>query len=94
MPRKAKEQQRVRTAEKAFGTALKESRLAAKLSQEDLALESEYHRTYVSLLERGKMNPSLKTILGLARVLKTPAAKLVERTEALLKESSPTSRAK
>ncbi len=87
MARQVKAQPPVRAVEKAFGTALKEARLAVGLSQEQLALDSGYHRTYVSLLERGRMNPSLKTIIGLASILKTPAARIVERTEELLEEA-------
>jgi transcriptional regulator with XRE-family HTH domain len=44
------------------------------MSQELLGFESGYHRTYISLLERGKMNPSLRPILSIAAALKMPAA--------------------
>ena len=42
------------TPEKAFGKVLREIRQGHSLSQEDLGFESGYHRTYISLLERGK----------------------------------------
>jgi transcriptional regulator with XRE-family HTH domain len=42
------------TPEKAFGKVLREIRQEHSLSQEDLGFESGYHRTYISLLERGK----------------------------------------
>lgn len=42
------------TPEKAFGRILKEIRHEHSLSQEELGFESGYHRTYISLLERGK----------------------------------------
>jgi transcriptional regulator with XRE-family HTH domain len=68
----------------AFAKVLREVRLAAGLSQESLGFESGYHRTYIGMLERGLMNPSLRTILSLAQALKVPAAELVGKvTEAL-----------
>lgn len=70
--------------EQAFAKALREIRTERGVSQEDLGFESGYHRTYISLLERGKMNPSLRTILSIAAVLKVPAAELVGRVEANL----------
>ncbi|HLG96907.1 MAG TPA: helix-turn-helix transcriptional regulator [Bryobacteraceae bacterium] len=69
------------TPEQAFAKALREVRNERGVSQEDLAFESGYHRTYVGLLERAKMNPSLRTILALAAVLETPAAEIVRRVE-------------
>jgi transcriptional regulator with XRE-family HTH domain len=36
------------------------------------------------MLERGKMNPSLRTILSIAAALKMPAAQLVRDVEQLL----------
>lgn len=70
-----------RSPEQAFAKALREVRTERGLSQEALGFDSGYHRTYISMLERGKMNPSLRTILSLATVLKVPAADLVARTE-------------
>lgn len=62
------------TLEKTFGQVLKKVRIDQGLSQEQLAFESGFHRTYVSLLERGQKNPSLKTIFQLAKTLKiTPS---------------------
>lgn len=42
------------TPEKSFGKVLREIRQEHSLSQEDLGFESGYHRTYISLLKRGK----------------------------------------
>lgn len=67
--------------EKAFAEALRELRTEKGLSQERLALESGYHRTYVGILERGMQNPTLRTITRLAKVLGVSAAKVVERFE-------------
>ena len=41
--------------------------MALGLSQETLAFNTDLHRTYISLLERGLRQPSLETIFTLAR---------------------------
>jgi len=71
-------------AEVAFGKALKEFRIAAKVSQERLGLESGYHTTYISMLERGLYSPSFRTILALAKVLKMNPALIVDRAYKIL----------
>ena len=53
----------------AFGKTLKKMRQDADLSQEELAFECELDRTYISLLERGRRQPSLKTIFSLSTAL-------------------------
>lgn len=68
----------------AFGRVLREYRLKSKLSQEDLALEAGIDRTFVSLLERGMRQPTLKTLFRLAKVLDVSPATLVARTSAVL----------
>jgi transcriptional regulator with XRE-family HTH domain len=72
------------TPEKVFASVLRELRKEHGLSQEGLGYESGYHRTYISMLERGMMNPSLRTILSLAKALHTPASEVVGRVEELL----------
>jgi transcriptional regulator with XRE-family HTH domain len=64
----------------AFGRVLREMRMQIGMSQEELAGEAEFDRTYPSLLERGLRTPSLPVILSLAKVLKTSAAYLVNKT--------------
>lgn len=54
------------------------------MSQETLAAEAVCHPTYISLVERGRRNPSLATMLRLAKALDCPAWKLVRDTEARL----------
>lgn len=44
-------------------------RLALDLSQEELSDRAGLDRTYVSGCERGKRNPSLKTMIRLAKAL-------------------------
>ena len=72
------------TLEQAFAQVLKDARLKRGLSQEKLAFEAGYHRTYIGMLERGLMNPSLETILSIAMTLGIPAAELVHSTQDML----------
>ena len=65
----------------AFGAVLREVRKKRGLSQEALGFESGYHRTYVSLLERGLKSPSLQTIFDLARALDIRPSELLARVE-------------
>ncbi|QGZ93736.1 helix-turn-helix domain-containing protein [Terricaulis silvestris] len=48
------------------------------LSQEELAAESELHRTYISGLETGGRNPTVLVLERLAKALKTTPSKLLE----------------
>ena len=48
---------------------LRRLRKASGLTQEELALEAELRRTYVSILELGQQQPTLTTILKLAPAL-------------------------
>ena len=52
-----------------FGKKVRATRLSRDLSQEDLAELSGPHRTYNSLVERGKRNIGLRNIDALARAL-------------------------
>jgi len=54
---------------KIFGRNVREARRRAGLSQEQLAFEADMKRSYVSDLERGTRNPSLKAIGRLAAAL-------------------------
>ena len=61
----------------AFGEILRELRQAADVSQENLAFECELDRTYISLLERGRRQPSLKTLFALAEALQIDPEDLI-----------------
>ena len=52
-----------------LGREIREARLLAGISQEDLALIADIDRSYVSQLERGIANPSLLILHRLAKVL-------------------------
>jgi transcriptional regulator with XRE-family HTH domain len=66
---------------KAFGDVLRRLRQDNGLSQEVLGFESGYHRTYISLLERGKKSPSLQTVFNLSKALKIEPAELIKQVE-------------
>ena len=67
-----------------FSVNLKSERLRRKLSQEALAAKAGLSVSYISMLERGQMNPSLRTILSIAAALEVPAAELVADVEKLM----------
>lgn len=52
-----------------FGVAVREYRERRHLSQEELAFRANLDRTYISGIERGRRNPSLKTIEKIAGAL-------------------------
>lgn len=52
-----------------------------KMSQEDLAEATGLHRTYISGLERGVRNPTVKILEKLARALKTSPSSLLSERE-------------
>jgi transcriptional regulator with XRE-family HTH domain len=70
-----------KSVDELFGQVLREIRRERGLSQEDLAFESGYHRTYISLLERGKKSPSLKTIFQLAKALNIEPSEIIDRIQ-------------
>lgn len=76
-----------KSVQKAFGEALREVRSGRGLSQQDLALESELDRTYISLLERGLRQPTITTLIALADALDVDPTILVKRTTLLLNKS-------
>lgn len=65
----------------AFGKVLRKLRLEAGLTQEDLGLEADLRRTYVSILELGQQQPSLTTIFKLAKALDCSAMELIGMVE-------------
>lgn len=64
----------------AFGKVLRETRKHKGISQEQLAGDAEFDRTYPSLLERGLRTPTLTVLFHIAKVLDVTAAYLVNKT--------------
>lgn len=64
-----------------LGNAIKSTRSALGISQEELAARAGLHRTYVSDLERGARNPSLESVAKLAEALELSLPMLFEKAE-------------
>ena len=64
-----------------FGAAVRTQRQRLEISQERLAEQADLHVTYVSLVERGKRNPTLDVAERLARALNMPLSRLVHECE-------------
>jgi transcriptional regulator with XRE-family HTH domain len=65
----------------AFGKVLRQLRQEAGLTQEQLGFDAELRRTYVSILELGQQQPSLTTILKLAKALNQSGCTVVGMVE-------------
>lgn len=65
-----------------FGRVLRELRKQAGLTQEQLGFEAELERNYISMLERGERQPTLTTLVKLAKPLRKKASQLVALVEA------------
>jgi transcriptional regulator with XRE-family HTH domain len=62
--------------EKKFGLKIKYLRNELSISQEELAHRSELHRTYLSSVELGKRNISIRNIEKLANALEVSIIEL------------------
>lgn len=76
------------TTAEAFGKVLKNTRKESGLSQEQLALQSGLDRTFISLLERGKRQPSLTSIIEVSAYLDISASELVRLTVEILNDET------
>ena len=65
------------TSRDLVGRNLAALRKNAGFSQEELAFRADVHRTEVSLIERGKRDPRLGTLVKLARALEVAPAILI-----------------
>jgi DNA-binding XRE family transcriptional regulator len=63
-----------------LGAAIRERRFFLRISQEELALRAGLHRNYLSDVERGARNPSIKTIEKIAQALDVPVIRLFEQS--------------
>lgn len=61
-----------------FGDRVRTLRTNQGLSQEDFAFKCGIDRTYISGIERGRRNPSLKSVERIARTLGVPLTKLFQ----------------
>jgi len=74
-----------KTIFKAFGTVLKRYRKAQSTTQEKLALDTGFDRTFISRMERGLTQPSVASLFQIAKSLKVPASDMIISVEAELK---------
>lgn len=70
-------------AKKLFGQRLRELRLVATLSQEELAYRAGIDRTYVSSCERGHRNPTLEVLVKFAVALRVKPSALLSKVDDL-----------
>lgn len=62
---------------KKLGNRIKSFRTKRNISQEDLAFKSGLHRTYISDIERGSRNISIRNIEKIAKALNTSLKELM-----------------
>lgn len=63
---------------KLVGQNIAKYRKEKGFSQEELAFETDLHRTYISGIERGIRNPTIVNIQRIAKALNISANKLLE----------------
>ena len=69
-----------------FGKAIRRRRRELDLSQEELAERAELHRNYISGIETGTRNPSLKNVEKLAKALDISISELFTKYGIEVKE--------
>lgn len=69
---------------KAFGAAVRAARVAAEISQEELAHKAGVERSHMGKIERGEHMPTLALALKIAKALRVSASDLVRETESAL----------
>jgi transcriptional regulator with XRE-family HTH domain len=72
----------------AFGQVLRTLRRDAGLSQEQLAFAAEIERNFVSLIERGVNQPTIRVIFKLAQALGLPPSTMILLVEEKLKDAA------
>lgn len=70
----------------ALSQAVRDRREVLRLTQEEVAERARLHRTYISDIERGARNLSLRSLVELARALEMQASELVIIVEKKLAE--------
>lgn len=65
----------------ALSIVLKYNRNKVGFSQEELAHKCDLDRTYISLLERGKRNPTINVLFSISAALNLPTSEFVRQIE-------------
>ncbi|WP_245323065.1 MULTISPECIES: helix-turn-helix domain-containing protein [Francisella] len=66
---------------KQFGNRIKKLRSEKNISQEELALIANLHRTYIGMIERGEKNLTLTSIQKLSRALEIDLSNIFKGLE-------------
>ncbi len=64
-----------------FGATLRRLRKRVGLSQEQLALEADLQRNYISLMELGRYQPTITTLFKVAQALKVSPSTIILELE-------------
>lgn len=72
----------------AFGQVLRTLRKEAGLSQEQLAFEAEIERNFVSLIERGINQPTIRIIFKLASALNCSPSTMLSLVEEVMQNAT------
>jgi transcriptional regulator with XRE-family HTH domain len=67
--------------EKRLGLAIRQIRVEAGWLQEELALHSGLHRTYIGAVERGEKNLTLRNAIRIAKALGVTASEILAIAE-------------
>ena len=86
MQRRGRQIRSTSLKERAIGAAVCDFRGQAGVSQEELAAQCGFDRTYISRVERGILNHTAIRLWKIAEVLKVPFHQMVRRMEAWLDE--------
>lgn len=74
--------------DKIVGSNLRDLRLLNNISQEDLSLNTGLDRSYISMIENGKRNPTLLVIFKICKAMNISPKVLIERIEKNYESSS------
>lgn len=74
--------------ETALATALRNNRITAGFSQEELAHRCDLDRTYISLLERSKRKPTLNVVFKICSNLNIKSSEFVKQIEEILEQNN------
>lgn len=77
----------------AFGKVLRQLRKQAGLSQEQLGLDADLMRNYISILELGQQQPTITTLFKLATPLKRRPSEIMALVEDEILAGATTERA-
>jgi transcriptional regulator with XRE-family HTH domain len=65
----------------AFGVLLRKRRIKQEMSQDLLAAKAGYERAFISLIERGKTNPSLRSVFDICTALDVRPSAFLRQVE-------------